>query len=284
MVTVPTNSTNTSDYVRRIDAGPGIFVGEALVTQEKGLAKLYAINTTADHVVLTIPSVEVEKFDVGPPASRSCRTGNPDVDSSRDRAQRLAQLIKVLDLNYLSEGERTSILEVVNEFSYQFHLSADRLGSSNVTQHTIITTDEIPINTKQYRFPHIHKNEIETQVSSLLNSNIIQPSASPYNSPVWIVPKKSNSSGESRWRMVIDYRKLNEKTVGDAYPLPNITEILDQLGGAKYFSTLDLASGFHQISADPASKTKIAFSTPMAITSLIECPLASKSKGQPIKE
>ena len=168
----------------------------------------------------------------------------------------------MLDLNHLSEGERTSILEIVNEFSYQFHLSTDRLGSSNVTQHTIITTDEIPINTKQYRFPQIHKNEIETQVSSLLNSNIIQPSASPCNSPVWIVPKKSISSGELRWRMVIDYRKLNEKTVGDAYPLPNVTEILDQLGGAKYFSTLDLASGFHQIPVDPASKAKTAFSTP----------------------
>ena len=62
--------------------------------------------------------------------------------------------------------------------------------------------------------------------------------------------------------MVIDYRKLNEKTVGDAYPLPNITDILDQLGGAKYFSTLDLASGFHQILVNPASKPKTAFSTP----------------------
>ena len=261
-ITVPTNSTNASGYVRRIDAGPGIFVGEALVSQKNGLAKLYAINTTADHVVLTIPSIELEEFDVGPPAPRSSRTGNPDVDSSKDGAQRLGQLIKVLDLNHLSEGERTSILEIVNDFSYQFHLSTDRLGSSNVTQHTIITTDEIPINTKQYRFPQIHKNEIETQVSSLLNSNIIQPSASPYNSPVWIVPKKSISSGELRWRMVIDYRKMNEKTVGDAYPLPNIIEIPDQLGGAKYFSTLDLASGFHQIPVDPASKAKTAFSTP----------------------
>lgn len=262
LITVPTNSTNASGYVRKIDTGPGIFVGEALVSQENGLAKLYVINTTADHVILTIPSIELEEFHVVPPAPRSCRTGNPDVDSSRDRAQRLAQLIKVLDLNHLGEDERTNILEIVNEFSYQFHLSTDRLGSSNVTQHIIVTTDEIPINTKQYRFPQIHKSEIETQVNSLLNSNIIQASASPYNSPVWIVPKKSNSSGEPRWRMVIDYRKLNDKTVGDAYPLPNITEILDQLGGAKYFSTLDLASGFHQIPVDPISKAKTAFSTP----------------------
>ena len=55
---------------------------------------------------------------------------------------------------------------------------------------------------------------------------------------------------------------MNEKTVGDAYPLPNITEILDQLGGSKYFSIMDLASGFHQIPMDPESKEKTAFSTP----------------------
>ncbi|KMQ82914.1 enzymatic polyprotein endonuclease reverse [Lasius niger] len=62
--------------------------------------------------------------------------------------------------------------------------------------------------------------------------------------------------------MVIDYRSLNEKTVGDAYPLPNITDILDQLGSAKYFSVLDLASGFHQISMTSKDAPKTAFSTP----------------------
>jgi len=62
--------------------------------------------------------------------------------------------------------------------------------------------------------------------------------------------------------MVIDYRTLNEKTIGDAYPLPNITDILDQLGNAKYFSVLDLASGFHQIPMDPKDAPKTAFSTP----------------------
>ena len=64
--------------------------------------------------------------------------------------------------------------------------------------------------------------------------------------------------------MEIDYRALNEKIVGDVYPLPNITEILDQLGGAKYFSVLDLASGFNQITMDVESRAKTAFTTPFA--------------------
>ena len=65
--------------------------------------------------------------------------------------------------------------------------------------------------------------------------------------------------------MVIDYSALNEKTVGDAYPLPDlphITEILEQLGGSKYFSVLDLASRFHQIPLDADSKANTAFNTP----------------------
>jgi len=61
---------------------------------------------------------------------------------------------------------------------------------------------------------------------------------------------------------MIDFRALNEKTIGDAYPLPNITEILDQLGSAKYFSTFDLASGFHQIPMHASDAQKTAFSTP----------------------
>jgi len=60
---------------------------------------------------------------------------------------------------------------------------------------------------------------------------------------------------------VVDYRKLNEKAIGNAYPLPDITEILDQLGQAKYFSCLDLAMGYHQTDMDPSDIDKTAFST-----------------------
>jgi len=65
--------------------------------------------------------------------------------------------------------------------------------------------------------------------------------------------------------MVLDFRALNEKTIGDVYPLLNIVDILDQLGGAQYFSVCDLASGFHQIKMDPTDSHKIAFTTPFAL-------------------
>ena len=76
------------------------------------------------------------------------------------------------------------------------------------------------------------------------------------------MPKKADEHGNKRWRMVIDYRALNEKSMPDAYPFPNILEILDQLGSAKYFSVFDLANGFHQIGMEKEDAEKMAFSTP----------------------
>jgi hypothetical protein len=99
-------------------------------------------------------------------------------------------------------------------------------------------------------------------VKELLDNDIIKVSDLSYNSRVWIVPKKPNSKGNKRWRMVVDYRTLNEKTMGDAYPLPNITEILKQLGSAKYFSVFDLASSFHQIPIHESDAQKTAVSIP----------------------
>jgi len=76
---------------------------------------------------------------------------------------------------------------------------------------------------------------------------IIRPLRSPYNAPVWVVPKKSGQSEEKKYRLVIDYRKLNKVTISDRYPIPEIGEIIAQLGDNKFFSILDLKVGFYQI-------------------------------------
>jgi len=96
----------------------------------------------------------------------------------------------------------------------------------------------------------------------MLNDEIIRTSTSQWNAPLLVVPKKADASGKPKLRVVIDFRKLNDLTIGDSFPLPNITDILDQLGNAKYFTTLDLASGYHQIPMAERDKNKTAFSTP----------------------
>ena len=94
-------------------------------------------------------------------------------------------------------------------------------------------------------------------VDEMLKKGVIEDSVSPWSAPIVLVKKKDGST-----RFCVDYRKLNDVTVKDPYPLPRIDDTLDALGGAKYFSTLDLCSGYHQLPMAPADTEKTAFSTP----------------------
>lgn len=82
------------------------------------------------------------------------------------------------------------------------------------------------------------KSKICKQVNQMLEDEIIEHSNSPYNSPILIVPKISEANGNKRWRLVVNFRKLNDITDADAYPLPNTTEILEQLGHSNIFPSL----------------------------------------------
>ena len=148
------------------------------------------------------------------------------------------------------------------DFSDIFHINGGILSATHKVQHRIPTADDIVIAKKQYRQPPEAREQISLQIRKQLKSEIIAPSKSPYSSPVLIVPKKLDASGERKYRVVIDYRRLNKKVIGDAYPLPNITDILDRLGKAQYFSVFDLASGYHQVETHPDDRVKTAFSIP----------------------
>lgn len=113
-----------------------------------------------------------------------------------------------------------------------------------------------PVSVRQYRYSPKLKSEIEEQVSELLKTGIIQPSRSPFSSPVLLVRKKDHS-----WRMCVDYRMLNALTVKSKFPIPVIDELLDELSSARWFSCLDLRAGFNQIRLAPGEEYKTAFQT-----------------------
>ncbi|CAK1583893.1 unnamed protein product [Parnassius mnemosyne] len=120
-------------------------------------------------------------------------------------------------------------------------------------------------------------DEINRQVDKLLKDNVIQESHSPWNAPVHLVPKKMDASGEIKFRMVIDYRRLNDITIDDKYPLPNITDLFDKLGKSSYFSTIDLASGYHQIEIEEQDRQKTAFSTQNGHYEFLRMPFGLKT-------
>jgi len=115
-------------------------------------------------------------------------------------------------------------------------------------------TEGHPIHQRPYRTPLTKRKLIEEEVKSMLENGIIRPSCSPWASPVTLVPKKDGST-----RFCVDYRKVNEQTKKDRYPLPLIQDIFDQLSGATVFSTLDLSSGYWQIPVAENDIEKTAF-------------------------
>lgn len=170
-------------------------------------------------------------------------------------------LENIIRTDHLSELEKQSLFETILENQAVLLKPNEKLTTTSAIKHKIITTDEQPVYTKSYRYPHTLKKDVEEQIKELFDNGIIQHSTSPYSSPIWVVPKKRDASGKQKIRVVIDYRKINEKTISDKFPIPQIEEILDNLGKSIYFTTLDLKSGFHQIEMDPDHQHKTAFST-----------------------
>ncbi len=133
----------------------------------------------------------------------------------------------------------------------------NRLPPERFVDHTIdLEAGAVPPARVMYRHSFAETKELQRQLTELLEQGFIQPSKSPYGAPVLFVKKKGGAM-----RMCIDYRALNKITVKNRCPLPRIDDLLERLQGAKFFTSLDLRSGYHQIRISPADVHKTAFRT-----------------------
>ena len=114
----------------------------------------------------------------------------------------------------------------------------------------------VPPTKAPYRMSPAQLDELKKQLNELFEKQFIQPSKSPFGAPVLFVKKKDGST-----RMCIDYRALNKVTIKNKYPLPRVDELLDRLHGAKWFSKIDLRSGYHQVRIATEDVPKTAFRT-----------------------
>ena len=174
-------------------------------------------------------------------------------DSSEKVPIPLKELYKA-NSQHLSEIEKESFVDFLNEFDDLFSENIIA-GNCNVVEHVVNVRDSPPIKQVPRRIPIQMREEVDKILEDMSSQGVIEESQSPWVSPAVMVKKKDGSI-----RFCVDYRKLNEVTIKDSYPLPRIDDILDQLAGNSWFSTLDLKSGYWQIKIRPEDKEKTAFS------------------------
>lgn len=181
-----------------------------------------------------------------------CYINRVDTTKSQEKSQ-----LKIdIELNNKKVNHlRNKILNNFKDVVTNDHPS--KLPPNRKLQHriTLIEPQKV-ISRKQYPLSHQEKLELTRQVEELLKQGFIKESISPYNSPILFVKKKDNTM-----RMCIDFRLLNNNTVKDKFPLPNIEQITAQLGKASVYSKLDLMSGYYQVRVDKRDTEKTAFST-----------------------
>lgn len=153
--------------------------------------------------------------------------------------------------------QKEALEALVGKFTNCFSTQEGDLGITHLGEMTIQLTSNKPICYRPYRLAIAERPTVRNKVEQLLASGVIQESNSDYASPIILVPKKN---GEVR--LCVDYRALNRITVKDRYPLPVIDDLLDRLAGTKYFTTLDMASDYHQVPMHSNSIHKTAFVTP----------------------
>jgi hypothetical protein len=160
----------------------------------------------------------------------------------------------------LTESAKHKFTELLITYQDAFSKSATYIVFTDLVQHKINTRTALPIRQHIRRLP-FGKTEIgNREVNKMLTMGVIEPSSSLWSSPVVLVKKKDGST-----RFCVDYRMLNDVTVKDAYPLHLISDYLDTLTGSICFSSMDLHSGFWQVSIDPLDKEKTAFSTSIGL-------------------
>ena len=175
-------------------------------------------------------------------------------DSKSTQPSFVEELGITIDRTQLTEEQFLRVQQVLGKWEHIFSKGLTDLGCTDLVKHKIVLTDETPFKQPYRRIPPAMYEEVRQHLKDMLAAGAIRESESPYSSNVVLVRKKDNSL-----RFCLDYRSLNARTRKDAYSLPRFDDTVDTLAGSKYFSKLDLRSGYWQVPMEEESKPYTAF-------------------------
>lgn len=246
--------SNRELICKKTEIKPGVYIGDTIVQSTNGYANVAVINF--NEVAITISNENLKlQFD----SLQDYFTIN-SITQNKHSKIRTEELIAKLNLAHCSQTEKQIVKQICADYHDLFHLDDDLLTHTDIVQHEIdLIPGTSPIFVKQYRIPEGNRKEVNRQIDELEKNGIIEPSNSPWNFPILLVPKKENSKGEKQYRLVVDFRRLNEVTVNQSFPIPLIDEILDLLGKSSIFTTLDVQGAFHQIMVRPEDRELLSF-------------------------
>lgn len=237
--------------IKNQEIGPQVFIPTTIAYAPQTWIRV--LNISEDGYIANTNCIQIEganEYDIYKISKTNKNTAN------QDRKSKLKNLLR----DKIPSHAREALLTLCEDYADIFHLDGDKPTTNNFYSQDLHLSDTKPVYIKNYRLPQSQKSEIKAQVTKLLENELIEYSQSPYNSPLILVPKKS-TDGTKKWRLCVDFRMLNRKLIPDKHPLPRMDDILDGLGRAKYFSVIDLHSGFHQIPLNEDSRPLTAFST-----------------------
>jgi len=221
----------------------------------------------AGSVVCDVTSVEVEGF-------LAEANGNPLMINSMQAAEEFKpSATAVIDDRNMSAEMASRYRRLIDANASIFSNGDKDIGASKFT-HDIKLTEDTPFKARPYRLPKAQVEIVEEHVKSMLDMGVIQPSSSPYASPIVLVKKNDGTI-----RFCVDYRKLNMITVKDRFPMPLIEERIDSIFGSKVFSGLDLTSGYWQFAMTASATQLTAFICHMGLFEFLRMPFGLCNAG-----
>ena len=157
----------------------------------------------------------------------------------------------------LSVNKKQKLPKLLLKYEAIISRGSTDIGSCKLLTHRIDTGDTNPIRMAPRRIPYFQQEEVQQDITAKEDAGIVKKSTFPWAFPIVVVRKQDSTA-----RICVDYRRINDVTKKDAHPLSSIDDVFDALRGAKYFSTLDLASGYHPVPVETRDQEKKGFVTP----------------------